>query len=376
MSEQKKITKFTVVIPCYNEEKTLESSVARVQAISDEHLQLELIIVNDASSDKSLEVANSLAASYDEVKVFSHDVNQGKGAALRTGFKEATGEFVAVQDADLEYDPFDLKKLLIPLQEGKADVVLGSRYRSEGTSRVLYFWHTMMNKSLTFLSNMFTDLHLTDMETCYKVFKREVIQSIEIEENRFGFEPEIVAKVAQKRLRVYEMGISYDARTFEEGKKIGWKDGVRAIYCIFHYNMPTAPLPLQFLIYLFIGAISGVVNLFLFLGLYQQSGALAYSTFSAYLVAAIVNYLLCILFLFRHKVRWGRVMELFSYAVVVAIGSVFDYFLTHGMVVVAFNPGIAKLLATMAVLLFNFAARRFFVFPQKASGPWKASSGE
>ena len=228
----------SVVIPCYNEESTLESCVQKVMQMATEDLKLELIIINDASSDKSLAIAHSLADQYPIIKVLNHEVNQGKGAALRTGFKHATGDFVVVQDADLEYDPMEIPGLLKPLIEGKADVVLGSRFLSGGTHRVLYFWHSLGNKFLTLLSNMFTDLNLTDMETCYKVFKREVIQSIDIKENRFGFEPEIVAKVAQRRLRIFEMGISYFGRTYEEGKKIGWKDGVRALYCIFRYNAP------------------------------------------------------------------------------------------------------------------------------------------
>jgi glycosyltransferase involved in cell wall biosynthesis len=176
-----------------------------------------------------------------------HDYNRGKGAALRTGFQHATGNFVAVQDADLEYDPQDLKRLLGPLRDGVADAVFGSRFLSHGAHRVLYFWHYLGNALLTFLSNMLTDLNLTDMETCYKVFRRDVIQSITIEEDRFGVEPELVAKVAQQRLRIYEMGISYYGRTYEEGKKIGIKDGFRALYCIFHYNAHRAPLPIQFL---------------------------------------------------------------------------------------------------------------------------------
>lgn len=209
----------SIVIPCYNEEKTLETCIRRVLEISTRELGLEIIIVDDASSDKSLDIAKKLEKEHPQIRVFSHSRNQGKGAALRTGFKEATGDFVAVQDADLEYDPKELIKLVAPLVEGYADVVLGSRFLSTQPRRVLYFWHSMGNKFLTFLSNMFTDLNLTDMETCYKVFRREVIQSIEIQEDRFGVEPEMVAQFAHMRLRIYEMGISYKGRTYEEGKK-------------------------------------------------------------------------------------------------------------------------------------------------------------
>jgi glycosyltransferase involved in cell wall biosynthesis len=178
-----------------------------------------------------------LASQADNIRVLFHEVNKGKGAALRTGFQAAEGDVVIIQDADLEYDPAEYPKLLKPIADGKADVVFGSRFAGGESHRVLYFWHSLGNTFLTILSNMFTDLNLTDMETCYKVFKREIIQSIDIKENRFGFEPEITAKVARKRCRIYEVGISYSGRTYEEGKKIGWKDGVRAIWCILKYNL-------------------------------------------------------------------------------------------------------------------------------------------
>src|SRR5262249_26818360 len=201
-SEVRRI-KLSIVIPCYNEEKTLEECVDRVLAIQDETLELELIVIDDCSKDKSLAIAQRLVERVPELVLLRHDVNKGKGAAVRTGIARATGEFVAIQDADLEYDPMDLKKLLVPLRKGDADVVFGSRFLSSEFHRVLYFWHAVGNRFLTTLSNMLTDLNLTDMETCYKVFRREIIQSIHIEENRFGFEPEVVAKIAQKRLRVY-----------------------------------------------------------------------------------------------------------------------------------------------------------------------------
>ena len=239
----------SIVIPCYNEEKTLRNTVNRVLEIKDDTLQLELVIVDDCSQDKSLEIARALAEEIPEVSVQFHEVNQGKGAALRTGFQKATGDCIAVQDADLEYDPWDLKKLIQLLKDDKADVAMGSRFLTGGPHRVLYFWHSVGNQFLTALSNMMTDLNLTDMETCYKVFKREVLQGIKIDENRFGFEPEIVAKVARKKVRIYEMGISYSGRTYDEGKKIGAKDGFRAIYCIIRYNIGHLPLGMRVILW-------------------------------------------------------------------------------------------------------------------------------
>ncbi|RAU23620.1 glycosyl transferase [Paramagnetospirillum kuznetsovii] len=233
------LTKLTIVIPCYNEEKTLEAIVDRVIAADRCGLDLEMVIVDDGSRDKSVEVMKALAAKHPQIKTVEHGINQGKGAALRTGFQHATGDIVLVQDADLEYSPSDYPKLLKPFLDGRADVVFGSRFKGGDESRVLYFWHSIGNRVLTLTSNMFTDLNLTDMETCYKAFKREIIQSVTIIENRFGFEPEITAKVARMRPRprIYEVGISYSGRTYEEGKKIGWRDGVRALYCIIRYNL-------------------------------------------------------------------------------------------------------------------------------------------
>ena len=221
----------SVVIPCYNEEATIQSLI---HLVLDSPWVAEIIVVDDGSKDRSREI---LATINDpKVQVVLHDVNKGKGAALRTGFQHATSEYVIVQDADLEYDPSEYPLVLEPLLDDRADVVFGSRFLSGRPHRVLYFWHSLGNKFLTLMSNMFTDLNLTDMETCYKCFRREVIQSITIEENRFGFEPEITAKLAKMRIRIYEVGISYSGRTYDEGKKIGWRDGVRAVYCIVRYS--------------------------------------------------------------------------------------------------------------------------------------------
>lgn len=363
--------KLSIVIPCYNEEPTLEKCVDRVMDIADEHLSLEVIIVDDCSKDNSQAIAEALAEQYPEVKVARHEKNAGKGAALRTGFQMATGDYVAVQDADLEYDPNDLKRLIVPLANGDADVVLGSRFLSTGAHRVLYFWHSMGNRFLTFLSNMFTDLNLTDMETCYKVFRRDVIQSVQIEENRFGFEPEIVAKIAQMRLRIYEMGISYYGRTYEEGKKIGAKDGFRALYCILRYNANRAPLPVQFLIYLFIGGFAAVVNFLSFLGLHAMHLPIVYAAPIAFFIAAAVNYILCIKVLFRHRARWSSVSEISFYLLIVLSGSLIDLLITKGLVNMTFAPEGAKIVATISVLIFNFLARRFVVFPEPPLGKWK-----
>jgi len=228
-----KIPCLSVVMPVYNESQTVESVIRKVL---DQEEVAELITVNDASSDGTGDVLRELAKSLPKMKVFEHDVNQGKGAALRTGISHATAPYVIIQDADLEYEPEEYPILLKPILSGKADVVFGSRFIGGEAHRVLYFWHSIGNQFLTLLSNMFTNLNLTDMETCYKVFRREIIQSITIEENRFGFEPEITAKVASKNVRIYEVAISYSGRTYAEGKKIGWKDGLSAVRCILKYS--------------------------------------------------------------------------------------------------------------------------------------------
>jgi glycosyltransferase involved in cell wall biosynthesis len=221
----------SVVVPCFNEEATIATLVDQVLASP---WVAQVVVVDDGSSDRSRDILATLTDP--RVTIVLHERNRGKGAALRTGFSRATADFVVVQDADLEYDPSEYGVLLEPLLDDRADVVFGSRFLSGRPHRVLYFWHSMGNRFLTLLSNMFTDLNLTDMETCYKCFRRSVIQSIEIEEDRFGFEPEITAKLARGKYRIYEVGISYSGRTYAEGKKIGWRDGVRAIYCIVRYS--------------------------------------------------------------------------------------------------------------------------------------------
>ena len=237
----------SVVVPCYNEADTLLTCIKRLLQIQNEFLRLEIIIVDDCSRDSSGRIADALSLEFNEIKTVHHASNQGKGAALRKGFELAGGDIVAVQDADLEYDPKDLVRLIQPIIEGRADAVLGSRFISGGAHRVLYFWHYMGNRFLTFVSNMFTDLNLTDMETCYKAIRGSLIKQIEIEEKRFGFEPEVVAKLAHLKARIYEMGISYYGRTYAEGKKIGAKDGFRTLYCIIKYNAAYVPYPLKLL---------------------------------------------------------------------------------------------------------------------------------
>jgi glycosyltransferase involved in cell wall biosynthesis len=227
--------KLSVIMPVYNESATLRQIVDRVLAVP---IELELICVDDGSSDGSREILEEIATAHaPQVKVFYQPRNLGKGAALRRGIHEATGDFVVIQDADLEYDPAEYPQLLEPLVAGRADVVYGSRFLGAGPHRVLYFWHSVGNWLLTLLSNMLTNLNMTDMETCYKAFRREVIQTIPLEENRFGFEPEVTVKIAKRRLRVYEVGISYSGRTYEEGKKIGWRDGFRALWVLLKYSI-------------------------------------------------------------------------------------------------------------------------------------------
>jgi dolichol-phosphate mannosyltransferase len=352
----------SVVIPCFNEGQTLKKCVQRVLAIRDKDLELEIVIVDDCSQDRSLEIARDLASCHPEIRVFHHPRNQGKGAALRTGFRQVSGDFVAVQDADLEYNPLDLRNLIQPLRDGRADVVIGSRFKGTGPHRVLYFWHYLGNLFLTLLSNMFTDLNLTDMETCYKVFRRELIQGIQIEEHRFGFEPEIVAKVAHKRLRIYEMAISYEGRTYEEGKKITWKDGVRALYCIVRYNSYHLPLPIQFLAYLAIGFSAAVVNLWSFLILLVLGVSLTVSTLAAFVVAAAANYFLCIALLFRHKARWNSTSEVLMYVLVVTATGVLDLGTTKAFYAMGAAPWLAKSSASFVGLIFNFLGRRYAVF--------------
>ena len=366
-----KLMKLSIVIPCYNESKTLRKCVDDILCVDWDGISTEIIIVDDGSKDSSLAIAYDIEISSSNVRVIAHAKNSGKGSALRTGFAAASGDFVAVQDADMEYSPSDLRRLLEPLIAGDADVVFGSRFLTTHAHRVLHFWHSQGNRFLTLLSNMFTDMNLTDMETCYKVFRREIIQSIKIEENRFGFEPEVVAKIADMRFRVYEMGISYRGRTYDEGKKIGIKDGFRALYCIVRYNAHRAALPIQFMVYLFIGGTAAIVNLILFLGLLSLGLNSITAALLAFVLAAVVNYWLCIKTIFRHNTKWGFGWEIASYIAVVAIGAIIDSSVTFLLLQSGAAAWIAKLAGTLIALVVNFAGRRFVVFAESTRGPWR-----
>lgn len=359
----------SLVIPCYNEEATLAGIVEEVLKLRSPELALELVVVDDCSNDSSRAVAEKLAADNPEVKLCFHEKNKGKGAALRTGFLAATGDYVGIQDADMEYDPRDYLRMLRPLEENRADIVLGSRYLRREDRIVLKWWHSTMNRFLTWLSDVFTDLDITDMETCYKLFRREIIQKIapRLKENRFGFEPEVVSEIARcmrfEGWRVGEVAISYRPRTFSEGKKIGWRDGVRALFCIFHYNAPSLPVPMQLVIYFVIGAAAAVVNIVAFWLLFGVCGlGVLCAVSAAFVLAAAVNYLLCIAFLFRHKSRWNSLGEIAAYIVTLVLMGALDYGVTRGIMAVSVSAVWAKAWSNVLGFFGNYILRKIFVF--------------
>ena len=369
--------RLTLVVPCYNEQSSLSDCIEAVLAIADDTLSLQIVIVDDASTDDSLSIARDIAQRRSDdlrcIEVLTHGVNRGKGAAIRTGLAAASGDVVAVQDADLEYDPADLRRLVGPIRDGHADVVFGSRFVGDRPHRVLHYWHMLGNRVLTTLSNMMTDMNLTDMETCYKVFRREVIESITIAEDRFGFEPEIVAKIADRRLRVYEMGIAYRGRTYAEGKKIGWRDGLRAVYCIVHYNSHRTSVVIQAALYTVVGAVAAGVNLAVFAGLIFSGASVGLAAAVAFGVAAGVNYWLCVRAVFRDRSRWGLAGQLLCYAAVVLVAGTIDVGLAVRLVAAGWNVLVAKMVASAAAFATNFLGRRWLVFRGDRRGDWSAS---
>ncbi len=358
----------SLIVPCYNEENTLSICVERILGLTQLGIDLEIIIVDDCSNDKSREIATGLSEAFVEIRLLEHQCNMGKGASIRTGLLAAKGKYIGIQDADLEYDPLQYKNLLQIMCTENADVVYGSRYlRPTESRRVLYFWHTWMNRSLTFVSNMFTNLDLTDMETCYKLFRREIIQAIapSLKEDRFGFEPEITARIAHSGSRIYECAIDYNPRSYEEGKKIGWKDGLCALYCIMHYSAHRAPIPMQIIIYFFIGLIAACINIVFFTSLLAFGISTSTAIVLAFAMAAAANYLMCISILFKHKAFWSTTGELLAYLVTVVVMGVVDYGATSGFMMSGVSPFWAKAWATLIGFAGNFIFRRWLVFRDK-----------
>lgn len=357
-------TGLTLIIPCYNEAATIEQCALRCLELKQHGVDLEILIVDDASKDNSVRIIESLSKLHPEISLYRHQTNMGKGAALRSGFMKASKAYVGIQDADMEYDPLSYLELLRPLENNQADIVYGSRYLKTSPRRVLNFWHSFMNRSLTTFSNLFTNLDITDMETCYKLFRRDVIQKLapQLKENRFGFEPEITCLIARENCRVYELAIDYNPRSYTEGKKIGWKDGVAALYCILHYGAPYSPAPMQFIIYFFIGAFCAVFNIALFAILLAIKLSITPAVIIAFILAALLNYLLCLALLFRHKSRWSAPIEFISYILVVAIMGAADVSMTLGFSWLGFAPVLSKTFSTIIGFFGNFLLRKYIVF--------------
>lgn len=357
-------TGLTLIIPCFNEAATIKQCILRCLELGRHGIDLEILVVDDCSKDASADIVEELQKEHTGISLYRHERNMGKGAALRTGFMKAAKEYVGIQDADMEYNPMDYLDLLEPLIKDKADVVYGSRYLAHSPRRVLYYWHSLMNRCLTSFSNMFTNLDITDMETCYKLFRRDVIQRLapQLRENRFGFEPEITCLVARSKCRVYELAIDYDPRSYEQGKKIGWRDGMRALYCVLHYGAPYAPAPMQFIIYFFIGAFCALANIAIFALLLPLGLDISVAVAIAFIIAALLNYLLCLLLLFRHRSRWSAPGELLSYLVVVVIMLMADIGMTLGFTWLGVTPILSKTFSTILGFFGNFILRKYLVF--------------
>ena len=361
----KRPVRVTVVIPCYNERDTLPTLITRLRAIEDDRLALDIHIVDDGSTDGSQRIARELSRKHDNVRATSLEVNRGKGAALRVGFRAARGDFVAIQDADLEYDPRDLKRMIDHLREKGADVVVGSRFLNGDIRSAPSIWHSLGNRIITRLSNLLTGLNLTDIEVCYKVFRREALEGIELRENRFGIEPELIAKIAEKRLRFYEIGISYSPRTYQEGKKIGIADGIRALYCVFYYNAYRAPILPQLILFLLFGAVGILLDVSLFAFMRNAGVETSRSIVIAFLISA--SYQVCLVnpLLFRKGSRWKQALEPIVHGVGLIAAAVVDFsmFGVLNGLNMPFEP--AKTLAIFAALLGLYFYYRFLLFSPK-----------
>jgi len=358
----------SLIVPCYNEEASIEACMEKLLDFSrNQDFSVEIIVVNDASTDASAQILERIATRHDGIKIFTHEKNSGKGAALQTGFIHATGDYVGIHDADEEYNPYDYIEMLKPLLAGKADVVYGSRYLRPDTRRVLYYYHTWMNKILTHVSNMFTNLDLTDVHTCYKLFRKDVIDAIapKLKEKRFAFCPEVTARVAEAGYRVYECAISYNPRSYEEGKKIGWKDGVRALYCNFHYGAHIAPVLTQFLIYVFIGSVLLPLNMAFFMLGNVLGVPINYSIICAYILAGIINYVLCILILFRHNARWKTPAEIFLFGLSVILMMLIDLVVTKALIALTGKVYMSKIAAAGVGVAINFMLRKWLIFRER-----------
>ena len=362
---------FSLIIPVFNEEKTLKDIISEVLTIENDiffknnNISLELVLIDDFSSDNSYNILKSFESP--KMKVLKHSKNLGKGAAIKTGLMAATGDFIGIQDADMEYNPKEYIKLLKTMIENNADVVYGSRYLANDNKRVLNFWHTLMNKGLTLFSNMYTNLTLTDMETCYKLFKKDVIKKIapKLKENRFGFEPEVTSYIAQEKCKIYECAISYNPRSYDEGKKIKAKDGFRALYCIMHYGKSSISLPFQFILYTLIGGICAIANILLFLFLTKIIDNLLINISISFVFSALLNYILCIIFLFKHNAHFKTFGEILAYIITLIIMGSVDYICTLAFLNLEMNNLLSKSLSNIVGLFGNFLLRKYFVFFEK-----------